>query len=282
MSNSMTDGAQTDQDRDVKDFLKGHSALSYLSTTIFFVIMLALKFAHAYFGLSHAGRSPQFLSAKPVRDGKFRMKRVADETRSQPRRASLGVYILWGVMTLLSLLVADINQLFPSFLTKELLFFCLIGFFFLRKLPVVAEGPRKLSKFWRWLASIAIIFAAQWAIFISVATFGWMTFFVAALAPENSCIAPFKEDLCNMATSIGPQDPSGINNSLLLLKLRDRRANVCRDDRAHSIYFPGAWEHREVYIGGEPSKIPLCFQLGSYSVVMKSGEFGTNVSGGQK
>jgi hypothetical protein len=53
MSNSMTDGAQTDQDRDVKDFLKGHSALSYLSTTIFFVIMLALKFAHASFGLEN-------------------------------------------------------------------------------------------------------------------------------------------------------------------------------------------------------------------------------------
>jgi hypothetical protein len=53
MSNSMTDGAQTDQERDAKDFVNGHSNLCFLSTTIFFVVMLALKFAHASFGLEN-------------------------------------------------------------------------------------------------------------------------------------------------------------------------------------------------------------------------------------
>jgi hypothetical protein len=53
MSNSMTDGAQADQDRDAKALVNGHSTLSFLSTTIFFVIMLALKFVHASFGLEN-------------------------------------------------------------------------------------------------------------------------------------------------------------------------------------------------------------------------------------
>jgi hypothetical protein len=53
MSNSMTEGAQTDQDRDAKDFVNGYSTLSFLSTAIFLLIMLALKFAHAALGLEN-------------------------------------------------------------------------------------------------------------------------------------------------------------------------------------------------------------------------------------
>jgi hypothetical protein len=207
------------------------------------------------------------------------MESVAAETQSRPRRTLLGVYILWGMMTMASLLVGDFNRRFPSFITTELLFLCLIGFFFLRKLPVFGAGPEKLSKFWRGLASIAIMFAAQWAIFTSVATFGWMTFFVAALAPADNCAAPFKEDLCNMATSDGPQDPSGISDFLLLLKVRDSHADVCRDGRVFSIYFPGAWEHSDAYIEGGPSKMPRCIQLDTYCVIMKSGEFDPNLRG---
>jgi hypothetical protein len=47
----MTEGAQTDLDRDAKDFVNGYSTLSFLSTTIFLVIMLALKFVHSSFWL---------------------------------------------------------------------------------------------------------------------------------------------------------------------------------------------------------------------------------------
>jgi hypothetical protein len=49
----MAENTEEDPYRDAKDYLRGLVSLTYVSTGIFFVMMLALRLAHHAFGLEH-------------------------------------------------------------------------------------------------------------------------------------------------------------------------------------------------------------------------------------
>jgi hypothetical protein len=53
MSDPMAENTEEDPYRDAKDYLRRLVSLTYVSTGIFFVMMLALRLAHHAFGLGH-------------------------------------------------------------------------------------------------------------------------------------------------------------------------------------------------------------------------------------